>query len=89
MLRESYIKRGRQPKHLRSCTRITRMGARKICWNDGDWAKVVFSDEKCNLDGPDEFQYYWLGLRMDEQLFSKRPLGGGSLMIWGASSSKG
>ena len=62
----------------------------KVRWNDGDWAKVVFSDEKkFNLDGPDGFQCYWHDLRREEQLFSKRPFGGGSLMIWGAFSSKG
>ena len=52
----------------------------KVQWKHDDWAKVVFSDEKkFNLDGPDGFQYYWHDLRKEEQLFSRRPFGGGSL----------
>uniref|UniRef100_T1IUS6 Uncharacterized protein n=1 Tax=Strigamia maritima TaxID=126957 RepID=T1IUS6_STRMM len=47
-----------------------------------EWHKVIFSDEKkFNLDGPDGWAYYWHDLRQDDQVFSKRQQGGGSLMI--------
>ena len=45
--------------------------------------------KKINLDGPDSFQYYWRDLRKDEQIFGRRPFGGGSLMIWEAFSAEG
>ncbi|KAF2351386.1 hypothetical protein FHG87_017859 [Trinorchestia longiramus] len=62
----------------------------KVKWNADNWAKVVFSDEKkFNLDGPDSFQYYWYDLRKEEHIFSRRPFGGGSQMIWGAFSAEG
>uniref|UniRef100_T1J9X4 Transposase IS30-like HTH domain-containing protein n=1 Tax=Strigamia maritima TaxID=126957 RepID=T1J9X4_STRMM len=48
-----------------------------------EWHKVIFSDEKkFNLDGPDGWAYYWHDLRQDDQVFSKRQQGGGSLMIY-------
>ncbi|CAK9827587.1 Transposable element Tc3 transposase [Anthophora retusa] len=54
------------------------------------WQKVVFSDEKkFNLDGPDGYSYYYHDLRKEERIFSQRQHGGGSVMIWGAISSKG
>jgi len=54
------------------------------------WESVVFSDEKkFNLDGPDGLQYYWHDLRKEEQVYSKRQAGGGSVMVWGAFSAKG
>ncbi|CAF5017842.1 unnamed protein product, partial [Rotaria socialis] len=53
-----------------------------MTWNN-EWHKVVWSDEKkFNLDGPDGFSYYWHDLRKEEDIFSTRPLGGGSVMIW-------
>ncbi|CAF4559694.1 unnamed protein product, partial [Rotaria magnacalcarata] len=53
-----------------------------MIWNN-EWHKVVWSDEKkFNLDGPDGFSYYWHDLRKEEEIFSTRPLGGGSVMIW-------
>lgn len=55
-----------------------------------DWSTVIFSDEKkFNLDGPDGWQKYWHHLDHDEQVFSRRQFGGGSVMVWGAFSSKG
>ncbi|OQR89886.1 hypothetical protein ACHHYP_05967 [Achlya hypogyna] len=55
-----------------------------------DWTAVIFSDEKkFNLDGPDGWQYYWHKLGTEEHVYSKRQNGGGSIMIWGAFSSKG
>lgn len=54
------------------------------------WNYAVFSDEKkFNLDGPDGWNYYGHDLRKDEQLFSKRYAGGGSVMCWAAFNSFG
>ena len=59
----------------------------KVKWNDKNWSNVIFSDEKkFNLDGPDGSQYYWHDSRKEDQIFSKRPFGCGSLMVWGAFS---
>ncbi|ETL85047.1 hypothetical protein L917_15290 [Phytophthora nicotianae] len=47
------------------------------------WRRVIFSDEKkFNLDGPDGYQYYWHDVRKDQEIFSKRASGGGSVMVW-------
>eukprot|EP00644_Phytophthora_capsici_P005619 jgi/Phyca11/38149/gw1.2.122.1 len=47
------------------------------------WRRVIFSDEKkFNLDGPDGYQYYWHDVRNDQEIFSKRASGGGSVMVW-------
>jgi hypothetical protein len=62
----------------------------KVSWTLGKWMTVIFSDEnKFNLDGPDGIQCYWHDLRKEKQVFSKRPFGGGSVMIWGAFSANG
>lgn len=46
---------------------------------------MIFSDEKkWNLDGPDGFSAYWRDLRKEERIFSKRQMGGGSVMTWAA-----
>ncbi|CAF1505793.1 unnamed protein product, partial [Adineta ricciae] len=51
-------------------------------WNE-EWRKVVWSDEKkFNLDGPDGFPYYWHDLHKEEEIFSFRTQGDGSVMIW-------
>ena len=53
--------------------------------SDREWDHIIFSDEKkCNLDGPDGFQYYWCDLRKEEQIFSKRQNRGGNVMVWSA-----
>ncbi|CAF3449427.1 unnamed protein product [Rotaria sp. Silwood2] len=50
---------------------------------NNEWHTVVWSDEKkFNLDGPDSFSYYWHDLRKEEEIFSTRAQGGGSVMIW-------
>lgn len=55
-----------------------------------NWSEIIFSDEKkFNLDGPDGNQYYWHDIRKEPQYFSKRAMGGGSLMVWAAFSSNG
>lgn len=49
------------------------------------WSHVIFSDEKkFNLDGPDGFKYYWHDLRKERKIMSRRPLGGGGVMVWAA-----
>ena len=51
---------------------------------------VGFSDEKkFNSYGPDGSHCSWHDFRKEEQPFSKRPFGEGSLMIWGAFSAAG
>ena len=69
---------------------------RRVAWanqyhnRDDVWAKTIFSDEKkFNLDGPDNFQYYWHDLRTQEQVYKTRQSGGGSVMVWGAFSRNG
>lgn len=59
-------------------------------WTSGQWAHVVFSDEKkWNLDGPDGFAYYWHDLRKEERILSRRQNGGGGVMIWAAFCETG
>lgn len=61
----------------------------KMSWTT-EWREIVFSDEKkFNLDGPDGYQYYWHDIRKEEQIYSKRIQGGGSVMIWAAFGWKG
>ena len=56
---------------------------------DSTWDKIILSDEKFNLDGPDGLQFYWHDLREEEQMFSTRQCGGGGVMVWGAFSRRG
>lgn len=54
-----------------------------VQWKD-EWKTVLFTDEKkFNLDGPDGWAHYYHDLRKEEKVFSKRQMGGGSVMIWG------
>jgi transposase len=55
---------------------------KRLLW-DEEWHHYVFTDEKkFNLDGPDGWAYYWHDLRKDQEVFSKRQLGGSSVMVW-------
>ena len=57
----------------------------KVSWTLGKWMTIIFRDEKkFSLDGPNEIQCYWHDIRKEEQVFSKRPFGGGSVKIWRA-----
>ncbi|KAF0727040.1 hypothetical protein Ae201684P_015816 [Aphanomyces euteiches] len=42
-----------------------------------------------NLDGPDGCQYYWHDIRREPEKFSKRVLGGGSVVVWAAVAANG
>ncbi|CAK9833057.1 Transposable element Tc3 transposase [Anthophora retusa] len=47
------------------------------------WRRVIFTDEKrFNLDGPDGLNYYYHDLRKEQQILSRRQMGGGGIMIW-------
>ena len=56
-----------------------------MSWND-KWKTVVFTDEKkWNLDGPDDYKFYWADKdNINEKFFSKRQNRGGGIMVWGA-----
>ncbi|KAJ4450072.1 hypothetical protein ANN_01479, partial [Periplaneta americana] len=46
-----------------------------VVWKE-EWKHVIFSDKNnFNLDGPDDWAYYWHELRKDEEVFSKRQSG--------------
>jgi hypothetical protein len=61
----------------------------KTSWKE-QWKSIIFSDEKkWNLDGPDGHQYYWHHVGEEEQSYSTRQNGGGSVMVWGAFSASG
>lgn len=60
-----------------------------IQWGE-TWKRVVFTDEKrFSLDGPDGCRYYWHDLRKEPKVISRRPQGGGGVMVWGAISYSG
>jgi transposase len=85
-----YKKRKSTPKLTPRHEQARVMFAQEQVISRRDWTGIIFSDEKkFNLDGPDGWQYYWHKLGNDEQIYSKRQNGGGSVMIWGAFSSKG
>jgi len=85
-----FKKRKRTPKLTPAHKRARLEWARKCQTWRAKWRKIVWSDEKkFSLDGPDGFQYYWHDLRRDEEIYSTRQNGGGSVMIWAAFSSGG
>ena len=53
----------------------------------GRWKRTIFTDEKrfC-LDGPDGESKFWGDRRLPRDIFSKRPRGGGGVMVWGGIS---
>lgn len=88
-----FIKRRklRRKPNLKPHHKIARMAFAEnhIEWTQA-WKNVVFTDEKkFNLDGPDGFQYYFHDLRKEERCLMRRQHGGGSVMAWGAITSKG
>ena len=58
---------------------------------DQEWNSVVFSDEKkFNLDGPDGNQKFWYDRSLKQkESYSRRPSGGGGIMVWGAIAHNG
>lgn len=66
-------------------------GRKKFALDHIHWThqcrKIIFCDEKeFNLDDPDGFAYYWHDLHTEENIFSERQSGGGSVMVLGAIS---
>ncbi|ETV75773.1 hypothetical protein H257_10143 [Aphanomyces astaci] len=52
------------------------------------WTEVIWSDEKnFNLDGLDDFQYYWEDLRKKPVTFFVRASGGGGVMFYAFSGA--
>jgi len=85
-----YTKRKRTPKITERHRAARLKWARERIREQTDWPSVIFSDEKkFNLDGPDGLKYYWHDLREEKESFFSRQNGGGSLMVWGAFSTKG
>ncbi|KAF0736259.1 hypothetical protein Ae201684P_006988 [Aphanomyces euteiches] len=85
-----YIKRKPSP-YLKKQHKVARLRFAKQYINKPNfWHCLVFSDEKMfNLDGPDGCQYYWHDLRREPETYSKRVVGGGSVMVWAAICSQG
>ncbi|KFM63293.1 Transposable element Tc3 transposase, partial [Stegodyphus mimosarum] len=64
-------------------------GQKVMSW-DNQWIEIIFSDEKkWNLDGPDGWNFYWHDIRNEKEIFSKRQLGGVSVMTWGCFAYSG
>ncbi|RCN50728.1 hypothetical protein ANCCAN_03113 [Ancylostoma caninum] len=64
--------------------------SRKTMWRSvrGSCNIVIFSDEnKFNLDDLDRYRHYWRDSWKEPLMFSRRNLGGGSLMTWAAFRS--
>ena len=59
--------------------------AEKHFYMSKKWRRVAFTDGKSfSLDGPDGFHYYYRDLRKEQQLLSRRSIGGGGgITIWG------
>lgn len=85
-----YVKRKKTPRLTARHQEARIKWARDRVREGTVWASVIFSDEKkFNLDGPDGLNYYWHDIRNEEETRFSRQNGGGSLMVWGAFSSKG
>ena len=60
-----------------------------MTWKE-EWWFVVFSDEKkFNLDGPDEYNFYFHDIRKEERFLARHHSREGGVMIWGAVSCYG
>ncbi|GJQ75053.1 hypothetical protein Trydic_g18532 [Trypoxylus dichotomus] len=46
-------------------------------------------EKRFSLDGSDGFQHYWHYLRKESKVISRRPQGGGGVMVWGVGSYSG
>lgn len=56
-----------------------------INWTQIRWDNRVWSDGKrFMLDAPEGQVYYWADMRNRERIFTKRGIGGGNVMVWGA-----
>jgi hypothetical protein len=77
-------KKKKQRPALKDHHKVCRLNwAKKVMSWTNKWKNIVFTDEKkFNLDGPDGYHYYWHDLRTEEQYYSKRVCGGGSVMVW-------
>ena len=84
------IKRKQKPKiSAKNKERRLQFAKNYQTW-DSEWKAVIFSDEiKFNLDGPDGIQYYWYDSSINEESYSSRASGVGSIMVWGTMSSSG
>ena len=84
-LKARYTKRKARPLWKKSHLDAREKFAKKYQTWDLQWRYVLFSDEKkFNLDGPDDYQYYWHALGSKYEHYSKRQGGGQSLMVYGA-----
>ena len=62
-----------------SCLQSTE---RHVCANE-KWQRVVFIDERIyELDGSDGDFHHYYNLRKEQQLLSRRPMGGSGTMVW-------
>lgn len=86
-----FVKKHRVPLITKNNKKARLLFAKKYRTWDQEWNSVVFSDEKkFNLDGPDGNQKYWKNRdASSNQSYSRRPSGGGGVMVWGAISFNG
>ena len=64
-------------------------GLKNILLGTKNGITLFFSDEKkFYKDGPDGYQFYWADLRKEEEIFSRRALGGGGIMVWACFHSQ-
>ncbi|CDF34675.1 unnamed protein product [Chondrus crispus] len=55
----------------------------RMVWSNAKWSQIVWSDEKkFNLDRTGGLAYKWHDLRKEKEWFSKRQIGGSSVMVW-------